>query len=211
MNEISAVNGIFPVQSLAAFKGKEVEDGFYMVRKIEKGTGLESKGVVIPKIEQEVIVASLENGAVFEAVCQWYQEQVGEVVKARISAGATSIIPSDYSLEQLVEYLQAEEVKQGRVSKEKIAAWFDANVSYTLTKAFTEKLGQVENEKMVAILNAYKVQFASLAKREVSLSDPVAANLSKALELLPESNMKEYCKAKIEAGKKQEIDLMMAL
>lgn len=208
MFEISAMNSVFNVSTLATFKGKEIEEGYALVRKIEKGTGLESKGVIVPMLKQDEIVAMMENGTVFEAICGFVQSQVEEVIKEKIAKGASVIVPADFSLDQLVEYLSAEEVKQGRVSKEKIAAWFDSQVAYTLKQAFTEKLGQVENDKMLGILQAYKVHFTSLAKRELSLQETVKVNLGKALELLPDSTMKQYCKDKIAASVEKSADML---
>lgn len=207
LSAVSEVNSVYPVKKLEEFKGKDTPEGMYFVRKIEKGTGLDSKGVFIPTLDQTTIVQYLESGPVFEAVCNFVQSSIGEVVKARISAGTSSIIPSDYSLEKLVEYLSAEEVKQGRISKEKIATWFDSQVARVLKQAFTEKLGNVENDKMLEILKAYKGNFVNLAKREYSANEQVKLNLGKALALLQESPMVDYCRTKLAASTQAESDL----
>lgn len=193
--------GVFTVKPLSAFKGFEAETGQYLVRKIEKGTGLESKGVVIPAATPEQFITALDNDTILQAAAAWYQETVAEVVKAKIAAGASSVVESDYALSEVVAHLQAQEIKEGRVSKEKIAAWFDATVSSVLSRAFHEKLGaSLTNDKMVQILTMYRAAFQMLAKRELVLDVQAKTNLEKAVSLLPESTMKEYCVKKLESA-----------
>ena len=59
--EVSKVNGQFPVATLAEFKSYALQEGEYFVRKIEKGTGLDSKGVVIPALDFHVLNEKILN------------------------------------------------------------------------------------------------------------------------------------------------------
>lgn len=203
---ISFENGIFPVCKLAEFKGVDIVEGQYLVRKIEKGTGKNSLGVIIPSLTAEQFVQALENETVFNAARNWLQEMQGEMLKSKMVEGE-NLYKSHLALSELVEFLNAEEVKQGRISKERIAQWFDASVAETLKRAFTEKLGNIENDKMLEILKTYKAQFMNLAKREIILPEQVKVNLNKALNLLNDSAMKEYCLMKIASMEEKKEDM----
>lgn len=207
MNEISQVNGIFTTKKLAEFKGAEVKEGEFLVRKIEKGTGLASLGCVIPAVTQEGFVSALENTSVFNAAIEWFQSSWNDALKLRLEEGKNLYL-ADLDLATLVEFFDAKEVSEGRVSKEKISGWFDSEVAKVLHRAFAEKLGNIDNDKMVEILKSYKIQFMNLAKREITLAGPVKVNLEKAISLLPASSMKDYCEKKIKSSEEKSADLM---
>jgi hypothetical protein len=202
----------YVVKALGEFKGVSLEEGQYLCRKIEKGTGLESKGVVLPATSAEDLILALDSAVVLDAAVAWYQEVIADVVKAKIAVGATTIVASDYNLEVVVDHLQAKEVSEGRVSKEKIAAWFDVSVASTLKVAFREKLGEsLTDEKLSGILAAYKGVFQLLAKRDLVLDTTKKANLGKALDLLPPSVMKSYCEKKLAEESQNAADIMECL
>ena len=48
LNTATAISDAFSVRKLEEVSKIELEEGQYLVRKIEKGTGLESKGCIIP-------------------------------------------------------------------------------------------------------------------------------------------------------------------
>jgi hypothetical protein len=197
-------NDAFAVQSLADFKNVELSTDQFLVRKIEKGTGKESKGVVIPKMPQEVFITALDNETIFNAAYDWFLSAVEDTCKARIATGATTIIPADYSLESVAEYLQAQAIREGRISKEKIEQWFNSSVLSVLQAAFKEKVPGISDEKLTHTCNAYRDSFKLLAKRDVVLPANVRTNLEKAISLLPESDqMVQYCKNKISAEVKE--------
>lgn len=207
-NEISQSTGVFTVKKLAEWKGKEVSEGYMLVRKIEKGTGKDSLGCEVPAQNGEQMVAAMENAVVFAAAVEWFQGAWNDCLKGKLEEGAT-LLREDCALSVLVSYLEAQEVAAGRVSKEKIAAWFDSSVARVVKEAVTQKYGNVENDKMLAVLKNYKDQFAMLAKRELSLSSATSASLEKVLELLSEDDaMVKYCKAKIVASPEKTVDML---
>lgn len=206
---IATVIGSYPVRSLESLRKVELEDGQYMARKIEKGTGLDSKGAIIPALTPEFSIAALDSQVVLQGYQSWLQGIAGECAKARITAGATTLVDADWSLEAIEGYLQAQEISEGRVSKEKIATWFDAQVSQPLKSAFKAKLGaSISDDRLAGILASYKAAFVLLAKRELALEEQVQKNLEKALELLPESAMSTYCKGKVAASKAKVADML---
>ena len=214
LNLATVVNS-FPVQLLEKVAKVELESGQYLVRKIEKGTGLASKGAIIAALSQEQCVAYLETDSIFAGYQDWLQGIVAEVCKKRIAAGATTLVPEDYSLAALDSYLQEQAINAGRVSKEKIAAWFDAAAASPLKSAFKAKLGaSISDAKIAEVVASYRNGFTLLAKKEVTLEESVSTNLKKALELVvaaqggAKSAMVTYCQAKIEGSGAKVADML---
>lgn len=206
---IATVIGSYPVRSLESLRKVELEDGQYMARKIEKGTGLDSKGAIIPALTPEFSIAALDSATVLQGYQAWLQGIAGECAKARIAAGAQLLVDADWNLEAIESYLAEKEVSEGRVSKEKIAAWFDSQVCAVLKSAFKAKLGaSISDDKLTAILASYKAAFVLLAKRELALEVQVQKNLEKALELVPTSAMVTYCQGKVKASAAKVEDML---
>jgi len=212
LNTLTSLSSSFAVKTLAEFKGVELEAGQYLVRKIEKGTGLESKGVVIPKISPESVIVALENDVILENVIDWYQEQVAECVKAQIAAGVKAITQSDMTMERVVEYLSAKAVSEGRISKERLASWFDYNMATVLTRALSEKFADLPADKIAEQVSHYKSVVTQLAKKELSLPEVVIANTRKAFALLgdkmAENNIVQYCLGKLDMASPKTADMM---
>lgn len=203
INTATSMSNAYPVKNLSDFAKMELESNQYLVRKIEKGTGKESKGVIIPAVEGEDFILALDNEVVLQNAIAWYQEQIATCCKNRINAGASVIVPSDYNLAQVVEMLSEQEISEGRVSKEKIAVWFSNALESPLARAFKEKLGEsASNDKILEIVGIYKESFKLLAKREFSLATDKRENMRKALELATDCSMKTYCLQKLQQEQK---------
>jgi len=202
-NAVSSAIGSFRVMKLEDATKLELSAEQYLVRKIERNTGIDSSACVIPAVTAEQFVAALENSAVFEAAQSWFQGVVGEVVKSRMTAGRDVIIESDFSLVRVAEYLSEQEVKEGRISKEKITKWFDASLVEALNAAFSEKLGTQYTEQVKeGVLEGYRKQFARLSGKDLTLEVEVKGSLLKACSLAPEdSAIRKYCEGKIKEAK----------
>lgn len=204
---MEAINTVGMVRKLAEFKNLELNDSQMLARKIEKGTGKDSLGVVIVKPEQDQFVLALDNESILQGAYNWYLQQVEAVCKAKMIESNT-IVESDYSIVEVAAYLDSQAVTEGRVSKERIAQWFNSDVAPILQAAFKAKLGEsLTEEKLTHITNAYRDNFKSLAKREIVLAEAVKTNLNKAIDLLPVSTLSQYCKAKVNAAVEKVIDL----
>ncbi len=201
--------GSYAVAPLETLVKKELEQGQYLVRKIERGNGKKSTGAIVKALTPEFAIAALDSEIILRGYQEWLQELAGDCCKARIEAGATTLVESDYSLAEIEALLESKEVESGRVSKEKIAAWFATpSVSGTLAAAFREKLGaSLTDQKLAQILASYNGVFQLLAKRELSLEESKRENLNKALALLPDSALKSYCTRKVAESGKKEADL----
>ena len=209
INTMTAISNSFPVRKLEEVSKVELEAGQFLVRKIEKGTGKESKGVIIPATNAEELITALDNDTILEAAVAWWQEQIGEVCKKAIAAGANVIVPSDYSMESIIAHLQEEEVKEGRVSKEKIGVWFENSLAAKLCYALKEKYGEsISNEKVLEMKEIYKAGFQMLAKRDLDIAEDKKANLLKLLDQAPECGMKSYCKGKLVEAKQKTVEML---
>lgn len=125
INTLTALNDSYLVRTLEEANKLELASDQYLVRKIERNTGLESKAVVIPATDAEHFTLALNSDVVLGAAVAWFQGQIAEVVKSKMTAGRGSIVAADFSLEEVEKYLAEQEVRDGRISKEKIGAWFD--------------------------------------------------------------------------------------
>lgn len=205
--EVSKVNGQFPVAALAEFKSYVLQEGEYFVRKIEKGTGKDSQGCVIPALSAEESLLLLESPVIAEAFTQWANGLRGEVCKKRIQEGASVIVADDFKVENIISLLEAAELSEGRISKEKIAAWFDNELAYKLKAALTEKHGAIPNDKMLEILSKNRTMLQTVAKKEHTLSDTVIDSLGKLVSLSENVALREYAAKKLESFKAKEADM----
>lgn len=200
----------YAVKPLAEVSKIELEEGQYLVRKIERKTDKDSTGVVIPASGKEALIVALDHNVILEAAAEWYQGVIGEVVKAKIDSGATVIVESDYSLENVVEYLQAQEVKEGRISKERLASWFDQNASAKLRRALVEKFPTASEDKIAEAVGVYKVTTQALAKKELSLTEEVIGKMKSMFSMLAldGNNVVQYCLRKLEESKPKTADML---
>ena len=210
LNTATAISNSFPVRKLAEVSKIELEEGQYLVRIIRKGEGNESMGVIIPAVTEEEAIKALDNQGILEGYFAWYQEMRGNVIKARvIEEGYSSIVANDYADAEIAEYLAKEEIKEGRVSKEKIGVWFENALAEKLCYALKAKYGaSLSNEKVLEMKALYKAGFQMLAKREVDIAEEKKTNLLKVLELAPEGGLKEYCEGKLKEAKQVTIEML---
>lgn len=110
------------------------------------------------------------------------QNQEEEMIKADHKAGLLSVYCEGLSLDKIVEKLDAEEAG-ARLNKDKIEAWFDAEISDSLAAQFAKKLGFLENaseaelEKLTMIIVAYRKKFASLAGGKTFIKEEDCASM----------------------------------
>ena len=193
----------YVVGTLATLSKQELSATEYLVRKIERNTGVESKGVVIPAVTGEGFIVALENDSVLAAAVAWYQEQIAEVVKARMTAGRAVIHDVDFELAEVAKYLSEQEVKQGRISKGKIEAWFDSALVSGINAAFVEKLGTQYTDTMRSAVNVeYKKWFGKLTTTDLTMEADTKGSLLKACSFAPaDSAIRQYCETKIKEAK----------
>jgi len=203
LNTLTSLNSTYAVRTLEEANKLELSADQYLVRKIERNTGLESKAVVIPAADAEQFTLALNSDVVLGAAVAWFQGCIGEVVKSKMTAGKHSIVAADFSMEEIEKYLAEQEVREGRISKEKIGAWFDSTLVAGLNAAFAERLGTQYTEAVQKdVIESYRKQFQKLSGKELLLETEVKGSLLKACTIAPEgSAIRSYCEGKIKEAK----------
>lgn len=198
----------FVIKPLAAFKGEEIEANQFLARKIEKGTGKESKGVIIPALTNEQAMEMLLSSKVLEeAVTSYVQGLQEECIKKVIAADKSSVCIADFDLQAIESYLQEQEIKEGRITKERISAWFKAEAQESIYAAFKAKLGDaLDNDRANELLKMYHAAFICFTKKDFSFSDTAYKNVQKALEIIPDSAIKQFCEKKLPDMKQKSAD-----
>ncbi len=200
---LSTVTKSYIVDTLEKLGKVELSVTEYLVRKIERGTGVDSKGAIIPAATAEQFISALENDSILAAATAWYQEQIAEVCKARMTAGRSVLHDVDFSTEEIAKYLSEQEVKQGRISKGKVEAWFDSALVEGINKAFSEKLGTQYTDTMKAnVTSEYKKWFGKLTTKDLTMEADTKGSLLKACSFAPaDSAIRQYCETKIKEAK----------
>jgi hypothetical protein len=112
-------------------------------------------------------------------VVTWLYGVEDMLIKADHRKGLTSVYCDGLSIEKIMAYLDELDLG-GRLNKEMIGNWFDAEVLEHLTILFAAKIGldldsDSVDENLVAklelILNAYKGKFESLAGGKTFIAD----------------------------------------
>lgn len=197
------------VKALASFDADKIEEGYRLVRIIAKkdskgnyANGFsESKGVEVQKN------LNLEAAMKFPSIQDYLQSRLEDlqdsVIGEQVRNGASQIYDSKIGYEAMVEYLERTDETIGKLSKEKIEAWFKSELVDTLTLALAEKLGvsetstEEDHAKLERMLNAYAANFKLFSAKEV-LFDPVkVSKLEEALKLASESPMTVRMRAKL--------------
>ena len=202
-NTLTSLNSTYAVRTLEEANKLELSADQYLVRKIERNTGLDSKAVVIPATDAESFTLALNSDVVLGAAVAWFQQCIGEVVKSKMTAGKHSIVAADFSMEEIEKYLAEQEVREGRISKEKIGAWFDSTLVAGLNQAFQARLGTQYTESVQKdVIESYRKQFQKLSGKELLLETEVKGSLLKACSIAPEgSAVRAYCEGKIKEAK----------
>lgn len=187
---ISGVTKAFTGQRLATvtFKTSKDKDSLYF------GMKRESKAVSIPAITNDEITANM--ALLLPRVKELVQATQDKIIREAITANDSllHVTQESISLAACLEYLE-DSNESGRLTKETVATWFDSEVLEMLSLALAEKLGvsevptQAESDKIEAVVNEFKGKVASLAGGKTSFSPKIAAQVKKAVELAPESDV----------------------
>lgn len=96
----------------------------------------------------------------------------------------SSVSDDDLSMDQVIAYLQSESAGD-RLTKERIAEWFDSSMKDNLTVVIMEKLGteDLEDIRIAQHIAGYKGLFASLSKDTGHINPVQNKALLKALEV----------------------------
>jgi len=191
----------------------EASEGFRLSRHVAKMNkqkqyvGLaESKAVFVPVVTFDSIEYS---PAIATAMQDALDSCFDRMIRSRLETGATIIYDADLAIERLEEFLAAQPEGLGKLSGDKIKAWFTESLAENLSAVITEKLGEsATDEKLQQTLNSYRDIFARLAEKSPAFEPKVHENLQKAIALANESPMTEKLAAKLLASAQKSVDLM---
>ena len=208
----------YTAQSLAAISKLDVPADMRLARVIRKSSareanGLESQGVHIPA---EIDLAYCLADSTLNAYLVQCMQDVQDKVIRRVTDGGRNIITdSDIAMDVLAQYLEETDENIGRISKDKIAAWFDASMADTLMLAFADRLGVSDNptpdeaKKLEQTCKGYKDVFGTLAAKNPTVDPKVGANLLKALDMIPADAFSLRIRGIVDKAMKQpEVDLL---
>ena len=176
-------------------------------------TGKESQGVYIPAYVFDA--EHIQSDTIRAYVEQCIMNVQNDLVRKVTDSGRNIITDSDISMEAVAEYLEATDENIGRISKDKIAAWFKDEMEETLIVAFADKLGVSdtptadEEKKLAQACKGYQDVFATLAAKQPSIDPKIGERLLSALDMIPASAFSLRIRGITEKAMKQpEIDLL---
>lgn len=217
---MAIINGTAIVKPLATFRNKDADAGERIARIVQKGkdeagNDRQSYGVEVAEITFQQVSAWLTTSSKLQdAVVDYVQGLQDACIRTRITAGRMEISADDVGLAAIEVHLDSTVSESGRISEDKIKAWFAADLQDMLTVAFADKLGisdsptDAESKKLEQIVSSYRDSMAKLAGRKTVLSGTVRQNLEKALSLAPECSMKERLMDKLQGMAEAENNMM---
>jgi hypothetical protein len=206
---MAIINGTSIVKTLDGMKGFIPEPGARVAKIIQKGSNpdgtkrisfaMEAVEITLPEVLEWIAADS----AIADAVVTYVQDLQDKCIRTRIEAGKGQVHTSDYDMNAVRTFL-ATSPTEGRLSEDKIRAWFAVEVADTLMVAFADKLGisdtptESETKKLEQIVAQYRDNMAKLAGRKTVLPGVVRTNLEKALALVDtDSSIKERLQDKL--------------
>jgi hypothetical protein len=206
---------------IAEIAGTRIVKCLYQVSKTGANAGKKKQEntyyrLPVKHLTEELIVSRIAELSPY--VLGYLQEIEDKEIKAYHAQGGIAVRCESLSIDKIIEALEASEAG-ARLNKEKIEAWFVAELQDSLAVAFAERLGisesssEAELEKLEMVLNAYKAKFASLAggKTYIKEADCIAM-IAVIVKADAESSLlgKRFI-ARLEGMKKKEDDLLLSL
>lgn len=110
------------------------------------------------------------------------------IIRNRFEEGAQFITDSDVSIQNCIDYLDAD-ARGDRLTAELVKEWFDSAIADNLIVALGDKFGisdeptEAETKRLNQAITVYRDKFASMAGGRTVFSPDVAVKLGKVLEL----------------------------
>jgi len=152
-------------------------------------TGLESSYCRIPTAHLSSSKIADKANDLSEHVANWLESVEDKQIKAAHGKGQLNIFTTGLSIDSLIAYLE-ETTEGGRLTKEKIAAWFNVSFEAPLSEIVANKLGvsllEANENQLVNIqrvVNAYKSKFELFASPKASIKTEDMEAMRKAINL----------------------------
>ena len=172
-----------------ALKGYRTVKCLYKVNPRTKVAMAENSYIrVADYITEDLVIGKMNELA--SIVVDYLQAEEDKLIKSYHVAGALTVKESDLTIESIVEAIEASGVSQ-RLNKEKIEAWFSAEIEDSLVSLFATKLDidlsedaitEEVTEKLLIAVTAYKTKFCSLASGKTHYRDSDVDSLVQVLE-----------------------------
>lgn len=167
-------------------------------------------------ITEDVVSDNVDKLA--EYVVTFLQEIEDKGIKKAHATDQTQIYTDYLSLEKVIEALEESEAG-ARLNGEKIKVWFAENLEETLSLVVMDKLGIVDTpteeqaSKVLAIVDAYRTKFASLASGKTMFKEADRLALIKAIGICEagETLLGRKFITRLEGMTEKEKDALLAL
>lgn len=152
------------------------------------GIKRESKCVSIPLVAVSDVITNVT--ALAPAIAEYLQTVQDKIVREKIDAGSANIAMADISIAGCIEWLESNN-ESGRLTKESVGQWFDAEISDSLAIVLAEKLGVTgvptdnESAQVMKVLSTFKDKISGLAGGKTSYEIKLCESLKKVLALAP--------------------------
>ncbi len=198
-----------PVVSRDILDKREPEKGArFVTLKANKDVGRAAKGVEVPALDVAAVIVRINEEPQLQSMVTGLLENFQtKLIQASIANGVSTIYQHDISIDALLVAFELEGLSEGRISKDKIAAWFDTSISEALTVKLADKLGisntptEQETAKLASLLDVYRGNFGKLAAREVMLEDSDKSKLQAVLAFADDGAMKQKLDSIIKEAK----------
>lgn len=124
-------------------------------------------------------------------IVAWLQSIEDSAIKEEHKLGLLSVYTEKLTLAALIEALESAPENTGRLTKEKIEAWFAEVLENNLALLFAEKLGvdiltdgatsEADIAKLTTVVGAYKGKFAALANPKCYIKEAECAAMIKVI------------------------------
>lgn len=208
----------YTAKALATIAKVDIPASYRLARIIRKASakdsnGMESQGCHVPTYSWNA--DHMSNDIIRAYMEQCIMDVQDKCIRKVTDGGRNIITDSDISMDALAIFLEETDENIGRISKDRIAAWFDASLADTLMLAFAERLGVSDNatpdqvRKLEQVCRGYKDVFAGLAAKAPSVEPKVGASLLKAVDMIPADAFSLRVRGIIERAMAQpEVDLL---
>jgi hypothetical protein len=153
-----------------------------------------SKAVSVPVIADEVITSNLP--LLIPHVRSYLAGVQDKIIRAAMETNDNllHITNESIGIAAILEYLEDSD-ESGRLTKESVAAWFDASIADNLMVALGEKMGAGEeptaaqSKQCEALVSQFKAKIAALAGGKTSYPQKLAMSLQKVVNLAPSDDV----------------------
>lgn len=146
--------------------------------------------VSVPKLEDAQIIPELERMIPYvRTMLENAQDGIIRSLYESSNGNLSSVADSELDVSACIAFMDAES-NGGRLTKEFLASWFDANIADNLTVAVAEKLGteNVEDARIVKTVKAYKDMITALSGGATFYQPEQVKSLQKAISLSSEDD-----------------------